>query len=238
MIKKLLLLVIILLFILNGFTRTDAQSSETESTVPERFAFHDVIYPIWHSAYPAKDYAALRGFLKEIQSGAQKIYDAKLPGILLDREDKWRRGLTELKKSVEDYGKACAGTDDQALLKAAEGLHAGYEMLIRIIRPVLGELDAFHKVLYVVFHQYLPKKEFDKIKGVGDEMVSKAEAITKARLPERLKAKGEAFSTAAVDLLQETKRMVAVCKAKDTAAIEKAVQDVHAKYRVMEKIFD
>jgi hypothetical protein len=41
-------------------------AKETKSEVPELTAFHEVIYPIWHTAYPDKDVKALRGFVPQI----------------------------------------------------------------------------------------------------------------------------------------------------------------------------
>src|SRR5512139_1105049 len=171
-------------------------AQETESSVPELSAFHEVIYPIWHTAYPEKDYAALRKYALEVKSGAEKIYAAKLPGILHERQAKWDQGVAELRKTVDAYLAAAAGTNDEALLAAAETLHSRYEMLVRTIRPVLKEVDDFHKVLYVVYHKYLPEKEFVKIKEASGDLAARAEAITKASLPKRLESKTEAFQKA------------------------------------------
>ena len=55
---------------------------ETSSNVPELIEFHDVIYLIWHEAYPDKDYEALRNFVNDVNEYANKLYDAQLPGIL------------------------------------------------------------------------------------------------------------------------------------------------------------
>ena len=54
-------------------------ADETKSEVPELTAFHEVIYPIWHTAYPEKDYQALRSYVPQIHELASKIYAAKLP---------------------------------------------------------------------------------------------------------------------------------------------------------------
>ena len=64
-------------------------------------AFHEIIYPIWHTAYPEKDIAALKGFVPEINKLAGKIFEAKLPGILRDKEAAWQAGLAEFKKSID-----------------------------------------------------------------------------------------------------------------------------------------
>lgn len=232
---------VLIVFLLGlGFVLVAEQmpNPETESTVPELIDFHDIIYPIWHTAFPAKDYTALRGFVAEINGQAAKINAAVLPGILREKKQAWDSGLAEFNLAVTAYGKAAAGTDDQALLDAAELLHARFEMLVRAIRPVAKEVDAYHKVLYVVFHKYLPEKKYAEICGVAADMVAKAEAITKATLSPRLAAKTEAFQAAAAKLLTETKALEAAGKAcleKDIIAL---VGTVHGAYVALEKVFD
>jgi len=214
------------------------ESRETESSVPELEAMHEVIYPIWHDAYPNKDVAALRGFVGEVESLAGKVIAAELPGILRDREAKWKAGLEELKKAVDAYKAAAAGTDDQALLDAAELLHMRYEMLVRAIRPVLKEVDEFHKVLYVIYHKYLPDKKYDEIKAVAADLRLKAEAATKATLSKRLESRAAAYQTAAGKLLEAAQKLEAACAAGSGPEIEKAVEEVHSSYQALEAVFD
>jgi len=218
--------------------QAEPQDPVVESTVPELTEFHDVIYPIWHTAYPEKDYAALRRFAPEVKSGAEKIFAAKLPAILHEKQEKWNRGLIEFRAAVDDYLKSAADSNDQALLAAAEVLHAKYEMLVRIIRPVLKEIEAFHKVLYVIYHKYLPDKNYEGIRAVSEDLTLKAEAITKASLPKRLEEKTEAFKTAAEALYESTKALGQALASGEGKAVEAAVEAVHTKYQVVEKIFD
>jgi len=211
------------------------QAQETESSVPELSAFHEVIYPIWHTAYPEKDYAALQSYAPDVKTGAEKIYAAKLPGILHERQPKWDQGVAELKKTVDAYLAAAAGTNDETLLAAAETLHSSYEMLVRIIRPVLKEVDEFHKVLYVVYHKYLPATDYPKIKEASADLTAKAEAITKASLPKRLESRTEAFRKAAADLYDAAK---ALATAAPDASMAAAVETVHTRYQALEKVFE
>jgi len=227
--------IFVLIVLVSGFA---AFGQETESSVPELEAFHEIIYPIWHTAYPEKDIAALKGFVPEINKLAGKVFKAKLPGILRDKEVKWQAGLAEFRKSVEAYNAAAKGADDQALLNAAEILHARYEMLVRTIRPVLMEIDDFHKALYVVFHKSLPDKKFAEIKAVSGDLKSKAETVTKATLPKRIEAKSAAFQAASADLLMTAMELETACRGDDNAAIESAVLTLHTKYQALEKIFD
>ena len=210
---------------------------ETESTVADLIDFHDIIYPIWHTAFPAKDYNALRGFLPEIEAGMARINAAVLPGILREKKQAWASGLAELNGAVDAYKKAAAGTNDQALLDAAERLHMRFEMQVRAIRPVAREVDAFHKVLYVVFHKYLPEKKYSDICALATDMVVKAEAVTKAALSKRLEAKTGAFQAAAAKLLAETKALEVAGKA-GTENIPSLVDKVHSAYQALEQVFD
>jgi len=240
--KKLVFPILPLFFFFLGFSLLSAsgpiQTEETESSVKELSDFHEIIYPIWHTAYPEKDYAALREYVPEVNRLAKNVFNAKLPGILRDKKAKWDEGLEQMKKAVEDYNKAAAGENDQALLDAAEVLHAKFEMMVRLIQPVLKEVDEFHKVLYVVYHKYLPNKEFDNIKSVTDDFIQKAEAITNAELPKRLEAKTDEFSAAAKALLEAAKKLKSACMEEDGKAIEKSVEFLHTKYQDLEKIFD
>jgi hypothetical protein len=224
-----------LIVLVSGFA---ALAQEMESSVPELEAFHEIIYPIWHTAYPEKDISALKGFVPEINKLAGRIFEANLPGILRDKEAKWQAGLAEFKKSVEAYNAAAKNADDQALLNAAEVLHARYEMLVRTIRPVLKEIDDFHKALYVVFHKSLPDKKFAEIKAASGDLKSKAETVMKATLSKRMEAKSAAFQAASADLLMAATELETACLGDNNAAIESAVLTLHTRYQALEKIFD
>jgi hypothetical protein len=213
-------------------------AEETDSRVPALEAFHEIIYPIWHTAYPEKDIAALKGYVPEIHKLAGKVFEAELPGILRDKDARWKAGLAELKNAVDTYTAAAQGQDDQALLDAAETLHAKYEKLVRTIRPVLKEMDEFHKVLYVVFHRYLPDGKYADIKAVSGDLRDKAEAVTKAVLSPRIEARTATFQTAAAEMLAASGALVAACRQGVDSAVKEAVLILHVKYQALEKVFD
>jgi len=215
-----------------------ATAQETESAVPEIAAFHEVIYPIWHTAYPDKDIAMLKNLVPQVNELAEKVFAAKLPGILRDKQAKYDAGLAEFRKSVEAYNAAAKGADDKAMLDAAEVLHAKYEMLVRIIRPVLKEMDDFHKALYVVFHKDLPDKNWDNIRTAAPDLKAKAEAVTQAKLAARMEPKADQFKTAAAELVKAAAALADLGPTADGAAIEQAVLKLHSRYQDLEKVFD
>jgi hypothetical protein len=213
-------------------------STEITSSVPELFKFHDVIYVIWHEAYPSKDIAGLKGMVGKIQSDMEKINNAQLPGILKDKEAKWKDGLKVLNTSAENYYAAAKGSDDQVMLDAAEKLHADYEFMVRVLRPVSKEVDEYHKDLYVIFHKFYPSKDYKSIAPMMDIMIAKAEACANAKLPKRLESKTEVFQKTAKELAEKTMALKETLKSNDGPAIDKAVEVMHSKYQDLEKIFE
>lgn len=215
-----------------------APATEMATNVPALETFHEVIMPMWHTAYPAKDYAALRKIAPEVQAGVAKIAAAKLPPIFHEKQAAWDKGVAELKAVAAAYAKAAAGSDDKALLLAAENLHTTYEAQGGIIRPAVPEMTEFHKTLYVVQHTYVPEKKWADVCKASGELQTKAVALAKATLPKRVASKAEAFQKEAPQLVSDAKALAAACQVNQAAAIEKATSALHARYEGLSKIFE
>ncbi|MDD8025594.1 MAG: hypothetical protein PHI34_03695 [Acidobacteriota bacterium] len=235
---RILGLAVLALALFVGVSAAQEKTAEVTASVPEFTAFHEVIQPMWHTAYPAKDGAALRGLVPRMNELAAKVYAAKLPAILHEKEDNWITGLEAFRKSVDDYNKAAEGKDDAVLLTAAETLHAKYEGLGRVIRPVLAEVGAFHQALYPFVHQYAPENKYDKIRGGAADLLAKAEAVAKVTLPARQAAKAEAFKAAAAALVEAAKALAAAADGHDHDGMVKGVETLHTKYQALEAVFE
>jgi hypothetical protein len=239
--KKLFFVFALAAFLLSGkisFGQID--SSEITWTVPELMKFHDVIYLIWHEAYPAKDTKALKGFVPEIKASMEKINNAKLPGIVREKESKWKEGLVNFNDAANNYYKVSEGSDEQAILDAAENLHSNFEMMVRILKPVMKEVDEYHKVLYVIYHKYFTDKKYNEILNVMDDLILKADAITKVaedKLQKRLKEKYSGYAPAAKELYDNTVALKDILKTNDSAKIDPAVEKMHSSYQKLEGLF-
>ena len=220
------------------FAQEYVADNEMSSSVKELSDFHEVIYKIWHTGYASKDYAVLREAVPEVNSGAEKIYNAELTGILRDKQKKWDETVAGFKNAVEGYDSAAAGDNDEALLTAAEVLHTYYELLVRCIKPVLPEMEDFHKTLYVVYHKYFPSKNYAAIKELSDEIISKAVKIKDAKLPSRLTAKGDSFKAASNNLYHSTLSLKEALYANNSVLIDSAVEKMHSDYQRLEAVFD
>ncbi|MHB0996700.1 MAG: hypothetical protein ACYC2I_10060 [Elusimicrobiales bacterium] len=222
----------------SGVLAENISDLDTENSVQELVAFHEVIYPIWHEAYPAKDVVALKSFVPRINELAAQVYKARLPGILREKKSGWKAGVGDLRKSVKAYNAAAKGTDDQAMLTAAEELHRRYEILVRTLRPVLPEMEAFHKTLYVVYHKDLPAAQWENIRKTTPELAAGAKAISAARLPKRFEARSAEFKSAAAALAKAVSGLQETGASAPGPEIKKAVLNVHDEYLALQKIFE
>jgi uncharacterized protein YeeX (DUF496 family) len=212
---------------------------ETSSEVTELWEFHEVIYQIWHDAWPAKNTELLKELITDIDQGFAKLEKAQLPPILHEKQEKWSQGIENMNKTIDTYKSAAANNDSTALLKAAEDLHTNFEFLVRTIRPVLKEIEEFHKELYMLYHYYMPDYDYDKIKNSVKELVVKMENLNKAQLPRRLKDNEEQFNQARLELSDSVKNLEkVVLKNPGKEEIVAAIEAMHTKYQGLEELFN
>jgi hypothetical protein len=218
--------------------QTAAPPADAVAKVPALDAFHEVIYKIWHDAWPNKDAALLQKLLPEVEKGIAEVAGAKLPGILREKKTAWEENVKKLQATVSEYKAATTAKDNARLLAAAEKLHSQYEAMVRVLRPVLKEIDDFHAVLYMLYHYYMPEKNMEKIKSSAGELKVKMAALNAAKLPERMKANEEAFSSARAKLAKAVDELEAVVASKDEAKIKPAVELVHTNYEMLNQLFE
>jgi hypothetical protein len=211
---------------------------ETTASVPELTNFHDVIYPMWHGAWPEKDVAALKALVPDIEKHVKKISKAKLPGILRDKKQRWNQAVKELQAVVKEYKKAVASNDTQKALNAAEKLHSQYESMVRVVRPVLKQIDTFHQALYPIYHYYIPKYDKPKLKESMIALQAAMDTLNNAELPERYKEFQKPFLAKRSSLAKSVEYVVkVVAEIDDEKTVKDAVEEMHTKYLDLEKVF-
>lgn len=234
--KKLMLLLLVMFVMAPVYAQ---QEHEVKSEISELTQFHDVIYPIWHSAWPEKNIEMLKSFVPDVEKGYQKIASAKLPGILRDKKVKWEEGVKKFGATVDAYKEASKKDDNQALLDAAEKLHMQYEALVRVVKPVLKEVDAFHQELYLVYHYYSPEYNFEKLKSSAAVLKTKMVDLMNAKLSTKMQPRQEKFDLARTNLnIAVLKLNEIIANGDNKDEITKAVDGMHSKYEELEKVFD
>ena len=212
-------------------------ADETKAQVPVLSNFHEVIFQIWHTAWPEKNVTMLRDLLPEVQRYRDSLSQVQLPGILRDKQKAWDENVAKLRTIVADYERAASPIDSVKLLDAAERLHAQYEVLVRTIRPALKEVDAFHQVLYMLYHHYWPDRNQEKVASSLPALKEKMTALNAVVLPERWKKKDAAFKEACAKLTHSVEALT-VADAKDNPErFSSNLEAMHADYQALERVF-
>jgi hypothetical protein len=218
---------------ISGFAQNRA---DAVARVPELDAFHEVIFKIWHEAWPKKDVAMLEQLLPEVEMGISEVASAQLPGILREKKALWEEGVQKLQTAGEDYRAAVSAKDEAKLLAAAETLHGRFEMLMRSIRPAMKELDDFHSVLYMLYHHYLPDYDLEKIRTSVAQLKQKIAALNKARMPANIKENAFEFQVARARLSSSVDALESSLQTSSEEEIKAAVEAMHSNYQALNKI--
>ncbi len=212
--------------------------AEATAEVPALDSFHEVIFKIWHEAWPQKNTSMLRQLVPDVNKGIASVASAPLPGILRDKKAAWDEGVKNLQNAGLEYAAAAASKDDVKLLAAAEKLHGQFEALMRVTRPAMKEIDEFHAVLYMLYHHYLQQNDREKIQSSALELKQKMAALNSAALPERLKQRQKEFTSARADLSKSVDGLQAAVQSKAEKTIKDAVEALHSNYQKLEKVFE
>ena len=200
---------------------------ELTAAVPELSKLHEVIYSFWHTAYPNKDFALVEELLPQADELTAKLDESELPGILRDKQAAWDEGKAALKESLAALHTAVEAEDQEAILKNLESFHSGYERLVRTIRPLVAELDAFHQEIYKLYHYHAPSFDLANIRLTAAAMLEKMEPLKAVELPGRLSDRKEAFDQAVLDLDAAARELVEIAEGDDKEAILLAVEKAH-----------
>jgi hypothetical protein len=214
----------------------DSLAAETRAEVPALSAFHEVIYPLWHEAWPASDTAMMKKLLPDVRRHVEAVRQAELPGILRDRREAWEKGIAALEVTLEKYERAAAADEGQGLRDAVEELHSRFESLVRIVRPRSQELDAYHVALYRIYHHHTPRKAIDPLRSDASELAEKCEALGAAPAPRRLAARADDWKREVESLCARTAELVAAARGDAWDAVQTAVEAVHTQYRKLESL--
>jgi hypothetical protein len=214
------------------------RSVDATARVPALDSLHEVIFKIWHEAWPAKNVSMLRQLAPEVARGIDAVASAQLPGILREKRSAWDEGVKKLQSAGSEYQAAVAAKDDGRLMAAAENLHSRFEALMRVTRPALKELDEFHSVLYMLYHHYLPENDTKNIRLAAADLKQKMTALNSATLPENLKQREPEFQKARAKLSKSVDDLESGVRSNDEKLIKERIETLHSNYEALAKILE
>lgn len=216
----------------------ELSQEELVASVPALRDLHEVVYPLWHKAYAEKDYALIKELLPRADTLTAKLDAAQLPGILRDKQAAWDKAKDDLKNALAKLHEAANADDSAAMLSQLEAFHSGYEKLVRTIRPMVKELEAYHQELYKLYHYYAPEYDLENIRSTVEAMKEKILPLKAAELPKRLADRKSEFDEAVKKLEEATQKLAETVKKGKKEKVLEAVEKVHTAYQKAEHIFD
>jgi hypothetical protein len=112
-----------------------------------------------------------------------------------------------------------------------------YEKLVRVVRPVTPEIDAFHQALYVIYHYDLEKFSLPVVTEHVATLKARMDALDSAELPARHAGKKAAYESARGRLSQAVKSLAATVETRDEGKIKAAIEEVHSAYEALDGVF-
>lgn len=216
----------------------EVPAAELAAEVPELDAIHEYMFPLWHDAFPARDFEAISAAIPDLEASLDALETAELPGILQDKQALWDQQKQLLMETFDGLVAASEAGNQDEMLAYTEAFHMNYEGLVRIIRPVVPELETFHQHLYGVYHYYGPGYDLEKIRSAATDMAAAVPPLQEAELPSRLAERQAQFEIEVGKLNEAVHGLLGALDDPNRDEVEAAIEAVHAAYSAVEGIFD
>lgn len=176
------------LLILCGLAMTAAAQDNSVQFASDKFeAFHEIMHPAWHDAWPAKDYAAL------IAAGP-KFEAAYVPIGKLDPAIKNAARLANFKKHrdgmgdwVAKYAAACKAGDSLKVYEVMPDMHNAFEEAMWDLQPMeFKPYDGIMVTIDVIIDMHIPSENWDGMAGSTETLQMKLAHITDESFPPEL----------------------------------------------------
>ena len=109
------IIVVFLFLLFPGISAYAQRPAEATAEVPALDSFHEVIFKIWHEAWPQKNTSMLRQLVPDVNKGIAAVATAPLPGILRDKKAAWDEGVKQLRNAGSEYVAAAGNHGHLAL---------------------------------------------------------------------------------------------------------------------------
>lgn len=179
-------------------------------------AFHKVVAPVWHEAWPNKDYETLIAAGPKFKEAFEAIAAMKPEVTNEKRLARFEELRTEFGKYVNAYADAAAKGDKEAVYEVTPDLHEYFELTASSLLPVHYPLiEGIIMTKNMILETHMPADNRDGIIGSTETLVIKLDSFDSKDIPEELAESADQI-TADIQQLKETAvTMQAVCHDED-----------------------
>lgn len=208
-------------------TAAGAQETSVQVASDKFEAFHEIMHPAWHDAYPSKDYAAL------IASGP-KFEATYLPIAKLEPAIKNAARLAKFKSFRQEmgvlttaYADACRKGDSLKAYEILPNLHTAFEEAMWELQPMeFKPLDGLLITADVILDIHIPGENWDGMAGSTETIIMKLGHITDESYPAELTPFKKEMSAGFEKALAAAGEMMTSAEKKDMAGFRAKVTEL------------
>jgi hypothetical protein len=168
-------------------TAAGAQETSVQVASDKFEAFHEVMHPAWHDAYPSKDYAALIASGPKFEATYLPI--AKLEPAIKNsaRLAKFKSFRKEMGVLVTAFADACRKNDSTKAYEILPNLHTAFEEAMWELQPMeFKPLEGLLITADVILDFHIPGDNWDGMAGSTETILMKLDHITDQSYPPEL----------------------------------------------------
>ncbi len=152
-------------------------------------AFHKIMAPAWHTAWPDKDYDALLAAGPQFKEAFAGIAKMEPTFKTKARKKAFLKAHDSFSKIVQTYAAAAEKGDKETVYELMPKLHDAFEMTASTLLPVsYPEIEAVVITLNLIIETYLPKNDMEGIVGSTDTLMSMYDVLADTTtIPDELK---------------------------------------------------
>jgi len=151
-------------------------------------AFHHIMAPAWHQAWPEKDYAALLAVGPQFEESFVAIAALKPEFTNESRREQFTVNRGEFGTLVKKYADAAKAGDKETVYALMPNLHDAFEQTASALLPVhYPQFEGMVLTVNMILETHLPADNTEGIIGSTETLVTKLDALTEATLPEELR---------------------------------------------------
>jgi len=193
--------------------------------------FHSVLAPMWHEAYPIKDFKSIREQAPMFRQKLMALIVIPAPdNMTQEKREAFFTKRQELAFYVDQYEKAAADSTDSALAASFEKMHWGYEELDKVFMVEIKQLDSFHETLYYLWHKALPAKDYKAVKSTMPVLKAEMDSLMLVKLPGSCYDIKEDFEAKRTALKDAVYQLVDICQKGTNKQIDDALALMHEKF--------
>jgi hypothetical protein len=195
-------------------------------------AFHKVMSPAWHTAWPAKDFGSL------FKAGDEFVSHLKAVDLVVPiMKSKMRAAkFIEARKTFDElvavYADACKKKDSAKVYELMPKVHDAFEASGALLGPIdFPHLEGILVTIDVILDKHVPDKNMTGIEGSTSTLIAKAKAFDSTMIPEDSKEYAVVVSSLIARIHEVSRKLAESASAKDMATYTTLGTDLRTEIR-------